>query len=306
MTLLRYDGMTTLRKGILLVALLITLPLSAKKVQPKEGAALSVEQEQQFSYYWFAAKQAIDQERYADAYALLEFCRSLKPNDGQTLTFLGIIYDGLGQKEMAISAFRQAYEADPNGQWQRHLEWLVEHYVTEKQWAEAIQTLDEIDKRKNDYDAKSAWMHFRIYAAWGKPNKAVAAIDKYLKIDPNNLQFLLLKAELLEQNERAPVQPLYKLYDRILELDPSNIMILNNYAYLLAQNKGNLQKAEKMSAITIREEPNNAVYLDTYGWIMHLQGQKELAVFYLQRALQNAPKTSVKQIIEQHLEKARK
>jgi len=34
------------------------------------------------------------------------------------------------------------------------------------------------------------------------------------------------------------------------------------------------------------------VYLDTYGWIMHLQGQDELALFYLKRALNNAKEES--------------
>ena len=64
--------------------------------------------------------------------------------------------------------------------------------------------------------------------------------------------------------------------------------VLNNYAYYLATHKGDLQKAERMSAITIREEPNNPVYLDTYGWILHMQGQDELAIFYLKRALSNS------------------
>ena len=65
--------------------------------------------------------------------------------------------------------------------------------------------------------------------------------------------------------------------------------------------KGDLQKAEQMSAITIREEPFNPVYLDTYGWILHLQGQNELAAFYLQKALGNAKEDATKHEIEVHL-----
>ena len=40
-----------------------------------------------------------------------------------------------------------------------------------------------------------------------------------------------------------------------------------------------------MSEQTIRENPNYPVYLDTYGWILHLKGQDELAKFYLNKAL---------------------
>ena len=39
----------------------------------------TVEQNQQFRYYWYAARQAIDQERYGDAFALLQFCNALNP-----------------------------------------------------------------------------------------------------------------------------------------------------------------------------------------------------------------------------------
>ena len=88
------------------------------------------------------------------------------------------------------------------------------------------------------------------------------------------------------------------MYERILELDPSNLMILNNYAYYLAINGGDLKKAERMSERTIRENPNNPVFLDTYGWIMHLQGQDELAKFYLNKALRNATDETKKEIIQ--------
>ena len=68
---------------------------------------------------------------------------------------------------------------------------------------------------------------------------------------------------------------------------------------------GDLNKAERMSAITIREEPNNPTCLDTYGWIMHLQGQDELARFYLNKALQNASTDENKNEIIKHLEALR-
>ena len=43
-----------------------------------------------------------------------------------------------------------------------------------------------------------------------------------------------------------------------------------------------------MSQLTIREQPENATFLDTYAWILHLQGQDSLAAFYIRKAMQNA------------------
>ena len=332
--------MVLLRKTLyILLAILVALPLSAKKVQPKEVATLSVEQEQQFSYYWYAAKQAIEQERYPEALVMLEFCNMIKPNDGQTLTFLAIMYDGLGQKERALKTFKQAFEADPHDQWNRYcsvlmdmqtkaaaqealavlekaysvqkphveedlLEQLRRGYMVFGEWAKAIAIQDELDKLTG-YDAYSALNRYRTYAAWGKNKKAVEAIDKYLETDPTNVQFLLFRMELMEHMGVKQAE-LYAMYDRILALDPYNLGVLNNYAYHLATHKGDLQRAERMSAITIKEQPSNPMYLDTYGWILYMQGQKELALFYLQRALSNSENESVKAEIENHIKEVKK
>ena len=305
-TRLALDSLSTLTRSLLrrkiehitvLFLLLIVLPLSAAKKVVKP--VLSEEQERQFKYYWYAAKQAIEQERYTDAYALLEFCHMLNPNDGQTCSFLGVLYEGMGVKEHAQELFKQAYEADPEGQWQRYLDQKMKQCIADGNWDEAIKTQDEID-RHQDYDASSAYMRFRIYAAQGKAKKAIGALDKYLETDPTNIRFLALKMEVLERTN-AKTATLYALYEQILALDPMYLPVLNNYAYHLATHKGDLQKAEQMSALTIREDPYNPVYLDTYGWILHLQGQNELAVFYLKKALGNAKDDATKHEIEIHL-----
>ena len=281
-------------KHIVLFLLLIPCSLFAAKPQQ---AKLTTEQEQQFTYYWYAARQAIEEQRFADAYALLEFCQMLKPNDGQTLTFLGVVYRGIGKEEEANEAFKKAYEADPANQWQNYLEPLKEQYLKAQNWKKALAVQDEIDARKGEMDAYSALTRYRIYAMWGKPKKAIAAIDRYLEVEPSDIRFMLFRLELMEQT-KVKKKELYAMYERILALDPANLMVLNNYAYLLATNGDDLKKAERMSERTIRENPNNPVFLDTYGWILHLQGQDELAKFYLNKALWNATDETKTEIIQ--------
>lgn len=261
---------------------------------------LTTEQKQQFTYYWYAARQAITEERYADAYSLLQFCHALNPNDAQTLTFLGVLYQGVGDEERAKEAYKRAYELSPADCWQHYLEPLKQQYIDQQNWKKAIQTQDEIDTRKGEYDAYSALTRYRIYAMWNKPKTAIEAIDRYLETDPANVRFLLFRIELAEQTN-AKKKELYALYERVLEIDPYNMAVLNNYAYHLATHGGDLSKAEQMSQITIRTEPNNPTCLDTYGWIMHLKGQDDLAQFYLQKALWNATDEENKAIIQEHI-----
>jgi Tfp pilus assembly protein PilF len=76
-------------------------------------------------------------------------------------------------------------------------------------------------------------------------------------------------------------------YDQALKYQPNNIGTLNNYAYYLALEKRDLQKAENMSAKTIKAEPNNATFLDTYAWIFFVEGNYSLAKIYAQQAMDN-------------------
>ena len=319
-----------LRLAILLCALLPLMAISAKKPQPK--SPLTTEQEQQFTYYWYAAMEAMEHGDYPKALVLFEFCDAIHPNEGKTLEYLGILYLGMGQEERAMDAFKRAFEADPRDCWYRYssallelkteeamveamhvreralkvnpededlMERLQRVYISLKEWKKALKIQDRIDDVKG-FDASSAVIRYRLHLTMKQPKKALAVIDKYLELDPTDLQFLVFRVEVLEQMKPKPAD-LYAAYDKILAIYPGHIGILNNYAYHLAPHKGDLQRAERMSEQTIREEPNNAVYLDTYGWILHLKGQDELAKFYLNRALINAPNEATKKEVLKHL-----
>ena len=236
----------------------------------------------QFTYYWYAARQAIDHERYPEAYVLLQFCNELKPDDAQTLYYLGVMQSALSHEDEAQTSFERAYVVSKGHASEDLLMRLGNIYIQQKEWEKALKMQDELDK-KNGYDAMSAITRYRIYASANQPKKALKAIDDYLETDPDNLRFMLFRIEILE-HLGVKTKVLYQAYERVLELDPYNLTVLNNYAYHLATHKGDLTKAERMSAITIRERPNNPVYLDTYGTILRLQGQEELAQFYLKRA----------------------
>lgn len=77
-------------------------------------------------------------------------------------------------------------------------------------------------------------------------------------------------------------------YQKALEYNPANIGILNNYSYFLSVANKDLDKAEKMSSLTIKAEPSNPTYLDTYGWVLFKQGAYTMAKIYIEKAIQNS------------------
>ena len=79
----------------------------------------------------------------------------------------------------------------------------------------------------------------------------------------------------------------YEAYEKALEYNSNNIMALNNYAYYLSWERRDLDRAEEMSYKTVKAEPNNATYLDTYAWILFEKANYEQAKIYIDQALQN-------------------
>ena len=79
----------------------------------------------------------------------------------------------------------------------------------------------------------------------------------------------------------------YAAYDSALVYNPSNIGALNNYAYYLSVERHDLDKAEEMSYKTVKAEPNNSTYLDTYAWILFEKGNYAEARIYIDNAMKN-------------------
>ena len=90
----------------------------------------------------------------------------------------------------------------------------------------------------------------------------------------------------------------YAAYDSSLVYNPDNIGTLNNYAYYLSVERKDLDKAEEMSYRTVKAEPENATYLDTYAWILFEKKRYTEARIYIEQAMKNGGDTS--QVIVEH------
>ncbi len=75
----------------------------------------------------------------------------------------------------------------------------------------------------------------------------------------------------------------FEAYDSCLVYQDDNVGCLNNYAYYLSQLKRNLDKAEEMSYRSIRLEPGNKTFIDTYAWILFIKGRYTEAEHYINR-----------------------
>ena len=97
--------------------------------------------------------------------------------------------------------------------------------------------------------------------------------------------FYAIMGDILHEKGRS--SEAYAAYDSCLQYKDDNLGCLNNYAYYLSEENKELQKAEQMSYRTVKAEPENSTYLDTYAWILFMQGRYAEAKIYIDQAIQN-------------------
>lgn len=108
--------------------------------------------------------------------------------------------------------------------------------------------------------------------------------------------FYAIMGDILHEKGRN--NETFEAYDSCLQWKADNVVALNNYAYYLSEENKDLTKAEQMSYKTIKAEPNNSTYLDTYAWILFQQKRYEEAKIYIEQAIRND--STLSNVVKEH------
>ncbi len=304
--------------------------ISAKSI---DTDTLSIEREQQFLYYFYEAERLIQLQKIEEAKPVVEFCYALNPNDATINNYMGLYAQAEQDTSAMATYFRRAYELNPKEYWYNHHvlqlqsdnkklqqqavqqlaalakedtanvelhEILQKAYIMLQQYRQALETQDRLDSI-NGYDAMSAMQRYRLNAMMRNNKQAIYEIERYLELDPDNYQFQVFRMQLYEQTQQPPAK-MIPAYEAVLRMDSRNIVVMNNLAWNLCLIRKDLLRAEQLSRTTIMRDPTNPIYLDTYAWIMHLLGDCESAIFYIERAIEHSTEEIDKEIQKHYKE----
>lgn len=101
-------------------------------------------------------------------------------------------------------------------------------------------------------------------------------------------------------NKKGLEKESFAAYDSCLQWKDDNVPALNNYAYYLSLHAKDLHKAEQMSYKTIKAEPKNGTYLDTYAWILFMEERYHEAKIYIDQAVSNLDSTQNNNTVIEH------
>ena len=137
--------------------------------------------------------------------------------------------------------------------------------------------------RQLDLKARAyLWAEFK---QWDKCLQAILEANKESEI--NDVELLLLKSNALAALGQKP-QALEALR-ACQRLAPNHPTVQNNLGYHLLENGGEIQEAAALIKAALDQEPDNASYMDSWGWALFKQGKYGEAEAMLKKAIESAP-----------------
>jgi len=119
-------------------------------------------------------------------------------------------------------------------------------------------------------------------------DKALATYDKALSLaDSTDVEAIsdLIGGKGDVYFEMGDTVRAFETYDQSLAVYPGNTSIMNNYAYFLSLCGKDLDKAERMAGMAVKQNPDNATFLDTYAWVYFVKKDYDMALLYIKSAV---------------------
>ncbi|MFN0255816.1 tetratricopeptide repeat protein [Pedobacter ureilyticus] len=155
-------------------------------------------------------------------------------------------------------------------------------------YAEAIKTGEEA---LTIYPNQAILYYYRAFALHRNGQNAEAAFElkNALQLEPEdaNLKAMILALQAEVLIDQGRLKEADAAFDKAVLLAPNNYLTMSNYAYYLALRNHDLPKAEKLAAKAASALPQNSSILDTYAIVLLKLNRIEEALTYIQKALQN-------------------
>lgn len=217
---------------------------------------------------------------------LYDHLSKTNPDNANVRIIGGDLFMALGKKEQALAAYLKATQLGATSfeAWQNIM-------VLESE----LNQLDSLIKHSEEgleyFPNQAILYYFNGYANLRAKHfkESASSLEQARKLAVSNPELVEEVNGMLGDvyNGLKEYEKSDQAYDAALAANPNNDFVLNNYSYYLALRKQNLEKAEKMSALLIKNNPDNPTYLDTYAWVLFAREKYKEARKIIEKAIQS-------------------
>ncbi len=264
----------------------------------------------------------VSTESYEDAIKLCQSVLEVVPDDGETLFTMALIYLQQNQVDKAENALEKLLN-DPDwegrasfylGKLQvdqqrpdKALKWferaeangvgfeadlaIVSLLLSQKELDAAEAQIKKMDVKYLDQHLRVLMMKAELYNQWGKYAEAFDELTLALKDAPDNRDVLYARALVAERLDKLEV--VESDLQKILAQNPDDVGALNALGYTLADRTQRYDEAERYLEKALQLKPDEAVIIDSYGWLQFKQGKYEQALEYLRKAYEKQQENEI-------------
>jgi tetratricopeptide (TPR) repeat protein len=207
----------------------------------------------------------------------------LAPLDRDAARRLGILYywmDSLQQADSVFTSLVDSGERNPANHGflgrialrRENLEEAREEFTVVTQLADS---------------SYEAWLDLGfVYRKMGKPDQEIRTYQtglNHMRDEQSQLQLLFALGVAYEQN--GQVEQAVTTFEEIIARDSDYAQALNYLGYMLADRGERLEYAHDLIEKAVTLAPDNAAYLDSYGWVFYRLGNYNQALVHLKKAV---------------------
>lgn len=157
-------------------------------------------------------------------------------------------------------------------------------YLFEQKYTKSLEILSQYEKEFPD-DYRFPFFKGICYTSMDSMQQALVSLRLAMALDDENIEIFSQLGIVFDRIDDKDSSDYY--YKKALAIKPDDPLVNNNYAYSLSVRGIMLDEAEEMVSISLEAEPNNASYLDTFGWIHFKKGNYEIALEYILKSIEN-------------------
>jgi len=246
-----------------------------------------VEQDSSFPPELTQAESAIEKHDYASAEPLLKKVVAADPNNFQAWFDLGFVYNGLGNTQESIAAYRKSVAAKPDvfeSNLNLGLMLAKTGQPDAEQFLRAATTLKPT--ASVDEGHARAWLSLAHVLENSKPDQAIEAYKQAAALEPKDPEPHISAGLLLEKENRfADAEQEYK---QALAIDPSSSDALTGLGNIYMRGQ-RFADADPILRKLIEMHPQDVAARVQLGRILVVLGKTDDAITELQSALKHDP-----------------
>lgn len=259
---------------------------SLKPLFIKDDVNIDLKVKELYPYIQKVVDGKADQELTAATLELASILESVHPKEAKSFAAHADLLYYTGDKTEALSKYQAALELN------KSIFQIWEQVLYIQMETRDFKSMLSMSEAAIDRFPNKAQAYYFNGIALGQNKKHKNAVSSFkqallmsrknpmLQVDINN--HLATEYFFLKQFDKSN-----QAFEKALKVTPNNHMVLNRYSTYLAMRNENLEKAKSMSALSNELAPNQAVYQDTYGWILYRMKEYQAAKEWTNKALSN-------------------